>query len=332
MNETQKMLAAINVETQRIDQVMRQDIRNFANEVDPLLVEVLEYGLFNGGKRIRPVLAVLSAKICGYTEDDIYDLAIAFEYLHAATLFHDDVIDNAQTRRGRTAVNKQFGLVAAILAGDFLHARSMEIVGRMAGSKGLAIFCQATAGMVDGEFMQLRNAAQLNLSEHDYYTAIMGKTGLLIAASCEVGAIFGGASVLEQEALREYGVGLGCAFQMVDDLLDFTGDERNTGKPVGNDLIEGKMTLPLIITLTRASEKDKIWLKNVLEDEVIRAKEFLSVKSLIESCEGFVETKNQAENSISQAVQQLKIFTNNSTQSGKEILTSLAGYVLTRNK
>ncbi|WP_136809674.1 polyprenyl synthetase family protein [Desulfosediminicola flagellatus] len=332
MNDTEMLLEAIKTESQKIDEAMRRDIESLKPHVDPLLVEVLEYGLFNGGKRVRPLLTVLSARMCGYEGDDAYELAKAFEYLHAATLFHDDVIDNAQTRRGRPAVNRQFGLVSAILAGDFLHARSMEIVGRMVGEKGLSIFCDATSGMVDGEFMQLRNAVQLNLSEHDYYNAIMGKTGLLIAASCEVGAIFGGGNDTQQNALREYGVGLGCAFQMVDDLLDFTGDEQKTGKPVGNDLAEGKMTLPVIITLNRASEEEKTWLHTVLEDQDHRCNELQAVKSLIESCDGFVETRSQAIKSVTQAIEQLHVFSSQDALKDKALLTSLAGYVLSREK
>lgn len=331
MNDTALLLQTIKSESQKIDEAMRLDIQSFADDVDPLLVEVLEYGLFNGGKRIRPVLAVLSARMCGYDGDDIYKLGIAFEYLHAATLFHDDVIDNAETRRGKVTVSKQFGLVSAILAGDFLHARSMEIIGRMAGSDGLKIFCEATAGMVDGEFMQLRNAAELSLSETDYYNAIMGKTGLLIAASCEIGALFAGAEVEQQKAMRMYGEGLGCAFQMIDDLLDYTGDTAKTGKAVGNDLIEGKMTLPIIITLARANAEDEIRLTQIIENPELRETSLQTVFSLIEKYDAFEETRSQAQSAAEDAIAKLAILSKGSDEI-HQVMTSLTGYVLSREK
>lgn len=332
MTDTEKLMTAIRAEATRIDTVMQADLARLQPAIDPLLFEVLEYGLFNGGKRIRPLLVVLCARLCGCRDEGVYELARAFEYLHAATLFHDDVIDNAVTRRGRPAVNRQFGLVAAILAGDFLHARSMEIVGSLAGREGLRIFSEATAGMVDGEFMQLRNASQLSLAESDYREAIMGKTGLLIAASCEIGALYGGADQARQEALRSYGVGLGCAFQMIDDLLDYTGDQQKTGKRLGNDLVEGKMTLPLIGALTRADDSDRATLREILQDQVLRAERFQTVMEIIEKYDGFGETRKRAEDAVQDAVARLALFTMPGTVQDKAILTGLAAYVLRREK
>lgn len=332
MTDTEKLMTAIRAEAKRIDTVMRADLARLRPAIDPLLFEVLEYGLFNGGKRIRPLLVVLSARLCGCREEGVYELARAFEYLHAATLFHDDVIDNAVTRRGRPAVNRQFGLVAAILAGDFLHARSMEIVGNLAGPEGLRIFCDATAGMVDGEFMQLRNASQLSLSESDYGEAIMGKTGLLIAASCEIGALYGGADKARQEALRSYGVGLGCAFQMIDDLLDYTGDQQKTGKRLGNDLAEGKMTLPLIGAITRADDSDRTTLREILRDQASRTERFQTVMEIIEKYDGFGETRKRAEDAVRNAVAKLALFALPDTELEKAILIGLAAYVLRREK
>ncbi len=330
--QTEKLLAAIAAETAAIDEAMRSDLKQLCSQVDPLLLEVLEYGLFNGGKRIRPLLVVLAARMCGYRKAEVYQLAAAFEYLHCATLFHDDVIDNAETRRGRAAVNQRFGLVSAILAGDFLHARSMKIVGEMTGREGLKIFSEATAGMVDGEFMQLRNASRLNLSEPDYYDAIMGKTGLLIAAACEIGGLFGGGGDLECLRLREYGVGLGSAFQMIDDLLDYTGDRRKTGKPVGNDLVEGKMTLPLIITMDRATANEKKQLAEILQDPIARKKQVAVVCELIERYEGFGETRRRAQQAVEDALGRLEEFGDQAVADDRAILEGLALYVLSRDK
>ncbi|SHO52501.1 polyprenyl synthetase family protein [Desulfopila aestuarii] len=332
MADKEQLMAAVKVEAEKIDAVMLEDLARLRPEFDPLLSDVLEYGLFNGGKRIRPLLVVLCARLAGSNDEKVYELAKAFEYLHAATLFHDDVIDNALTRRGRPAVNRQFGLVAAILAGDFLHARSMEIVGEMTGNDGLRVFCQATAGMVDGEFMQLRNASETNLSKVDYAEAIMGKTGLLIAASCEIGGLFGGATRVQQQALRTYGVGLGCAFQMIDDLLDYTGDEKKTGKRVGNDLAEGKMTLPLIETLERADQSDRELLEKILKDQILRTEQFQVVSGLIDKYNGYDATRRKAEAAVQDAVASLDCFPGTDTDPAKQTLLALTRYVLNRHK
>ena len=323
------LLGAMVPLTTAIDSTMRQDLEGLRGETDDLLLEILEYGLFNGGKRIRPLLVVLAARLCGDRSEEVHRLAVAFEYLHAATLFHDDVIDNAETRRGRAAVNCRYGLVAAILAGDFLHARAMKIVGEITGREGLSIFCEATGGMVDGEFMQLRNASRFNLSEPDYYQAIMGKTGLLIAAACEIGALHGGGDRDRRQRLREYGVGLGSAFQMVDDLLDYTGDTAKTGKPVGGDLAEGKMTLPLIVAMAGATKKDREQLEAILRDPRARKEQTATVVDIIERYQGFNETKHRAVAAVEKAIGQLDAF---ETSPDRAILEGLAHYVLRREK
>ena len=332
MTEKEYLMDVVKNEAAKIDAVMRADLARIKPEVDPLLSEVLEYGLLGGGKRVRPLLVVLAARICGCRNEEVYELAKGFEYLHAATLFHDDVIDNAHTRRGRPAVNRQFGLVAAILAGDFLHARSMEMVGALAGQEGLRVFCDATAGMVDGEFMQLRNSSETSLSEEDYALAIMGKTGLLIAASCEIGAIYGGATSEQRQALRAYGVGLGSAFQMIDDLLDYTGDQEKTGKKLGNDLAEGKMTLPLISTLTLASREDREQLTSILASEQLRQEQFITVNSLITKYDGYGVTRRKAERAVAEAVGHLAVFSGRETEVEKGVLQALARYILVREK
>jgi octaprenyl-diphosphate synthase len=331
--DTDILMKAIGADAARVDQAMREDLGSLQPGADPLLLEILEYGLLNGGKRIRPLLVVLSARLCGCGEENVYRLAIAFEYLHAATLFHDDVIDNAETRRGRPAVNKQFGQVAAILAGDFLHARSMGIVGQLAGSRGLEIFCMATAGMVDGEFRQLRNASRQSISEDEYHEIVMGKTGFLIAAACEIGGLFAGGTEKQQLALRRYGAGLGTAFQMIDDILDYLGDTRKTGKSVGNDLNEGKLTLPVIIALQKGRAADVCRLREILAMKGERSQHFSEVVDLVLRYEGFTETRKRAESSITEALRQLRVFsdqTGNTTD--KRIFEVIAQYVLHREK
>ena len=315
-----------------LETTMQSDLDSLTDQLDGLLMEVLRYGLFNGGKRFRPLLTAVAARLCGRSGQDVYPLAIAFEYLHAATLFHDDVIDNADIRRGRPAVNRAYGTVAAILAGDFLHARSMAIVGEYGGVEALKIFCGATSGMVDGEFLQLRNATNFNQSEEDYFSAITGKTALLIAATTEIGALVAGAKSRERQALRTYGSNLGCAFQIVDDLLDYLGDQKSTGKAVGNDLAEGKMTRPLILAMNRAEPSDRRHLLEILQSPGLRREGFAEVTGLIVKYNGFTDTRLRAEALIDGAISQLEIFPDADKKKDRMILTGLAQYVLTRRK
>lgn len=332
MTEKEILMAAIHEDAARIDAAMHADLDRLAPGMDGLLSEVLEYSLFNGGKRIRPLLVVIAARLCGRDDAEVYRLAAAFEYLHAATLLHDDVIDNAATRRGRPSVNAQYGLVAAILTGDFLHARAMAIVGQLAGNEALALFAGAAAGMVDGEFMQLRNAGRYSLSEEDYLNAIMGKTGLLIATACEIGVLCAQGRERERLAMREYGRHLGCAFQMIDDLLDFRGEMGKTGKPVGNDLVEGKMTLPLIMAIQRASLQDRGCLLEIIGNEALRRQSFPEVYRLIEKYDGFAATAKKAEDAVQMALTQLEVFPEDTGAREKTILRGLAQYVLRREK
>jgi octaprenyl-diphosphate synthase len=329
---TESIVATVKAEAEKIDEHMRADIIRLEPNIDDLLREVLEYGLFNGGKRIRPLLVVLASRLCGNSDDGAYRLACAFEYLHAATLFHDDIIDNSRTRRGKQSVYRKFGTIAAILAGDFLHAHAMATVGKLSGKKGLDIFCDATTGMVDGEFMQLRNAEKNNLSELDYYNAIMGKTGLLISAACEIGAVYGGGDAPSVKALRDYGVHLGCAFQIVDDLLDYQGDPDKTGKGVGNDLAEGKVTLPLILTIADAEDEDKERLQQILGDRELRVQCIEEVSSLIRKYGGFKKARKKALDAVEKSFEVLTTFTDKSVMYERNVLEGLAHYVVTREK
>lgn len=326
------LMAAIGPEVKKIEEAMHRDLKAATEQADPLLVEILEYGLFNGGKRLRPFLVVLAARLCGLQGDKIYDLAIAFEYLHAATLFHDDVIDRADTRRGEPSVNKAFGEVAAILCGDFLHSRSMYLIGSRGGSASLEVFCRATNAMVDGEFLQLRNARNHNLSEDDYFAVVRGKTALLLAATCEIGALAAGASSPQQQALSSYGLNLGTAFQIVDDLLDYQGDEQQTGKAVGNDFQEEKMTLPLIVALTSATPTDKKRLLFLLDNDEARRTGFSEACALIDKYGGFALSRDRAEALVADAVAGLDVFSDATALSPVRTLRALAEYVLIRDK
>ena len=336
-NTKELLIQAIAPDVAQIDQAMRDDLNVATLGCDPLLMEVLHYGIFNGGKRLRPLLLLLAARLSGSVgkrknEAEILQLAIAFEYLHGATLYHDDVIDQADLRRGKPSVVKKFGEIAAILGGDFLHSRSMYLIGSTTGRKALGIFCQATNAMVDGEFVQLRNAKNYNLSESDYFVAIRGKTALLIAATCEIGAMAGGASNAGCKALRGYGLALGAAFQIVDDLLDYQGDAATTGKAVGNDFQEGKMTLPVILALQNAEAKERERLLALLRESASEGSGFDEAYALIEKNDGFAASRKKAESIVRDALTGLEMFTDEGASTIRTILQTLAEYVLIREK
>ncbi len=331
MTDSATFLSLIEEDIHAIEKAMVADVASCKDTLDPLLLEILNYGLFSGGKRLRPLLAVVSSRLCRGGGGDVYNLAMSFEYLHLATLFHDDVIDQADLRRGRPSVSKAFGLEAAILTGDFLHARSMAMIGRYGGTEALEVFCNATEKMVDGEFLQLRNSENYNMSEEDYFAAIQGKTAVLIAATTEIGAIHGGADKNEQVALREYGSNLGYGFQIIDDLLDYQGDQSKTGKVVGNDLAERKMTLPLILTMRAADPHDSSILLDILSNPEKSKNSFDTVYNLIEKYNGFEMARQKAVSCINEALKQLEIFPQEKKKD-KYILTALAQYVLNRDK
>jgi octaprenyl-diphosphate synthase len=330
--EENELFGAISLESARINEQMRADLDELAPSVDRLLGEVLEYGLFNGGKRVRPLLAVAAARLCGSGDNDIYKLACAFEYLHAATLFHDDIIDGSVKRRGKPSVHKKFGNTPAILAGDFLLALSMERIGLYAGQAGLKIFCRAAAGMVDGEFIQLRNAEKYELTTREYHEIIMSKTALLISAACEIGALFGGGDRQEQRCLRDYGMHLGCAFQITDDLLDYLGDPEKTGKEVGGDFFEGKMTLPIILALRDCSPEERRGLEKIIGDDSLRLQSKDEVVRLIEKNRGFQRAREAAYEAAGKALQSLEIFESIAVRGERRLLESLARYVVEREK
>ena len=329
------LLTRLKPEIDIADQTMKSDLQTLFSKklIPPSLFEILEHALFNGGKRIRPLLCILTAGLCGNTSKAIYPLAIAFEYLHVASLLHDDIIDYADTRRGRPAANKVFGLTPAILAGDFLHARSMFLIGTLGGKQSLEIVCSATEAMVAGEFLQLANAQNFNQSENDYFAVINGKTALFVEAVCVTGGLFAGADHQEIEALKTFGANLGKAFQIQDDLLDYLGDPVKTGKTVGNDFCEGKMTLPLIHTLKTAGKTEREFLLDLLRGEKNeRSAKLEDAKDIIDKSSGFEYGRQLAGKLIATGIAGLDIFTAEHNEQISATLIGLARYVIDRDK
>jgi octaprenyl-diphosphate synthase len=229
----------------------------------PLIAEVGRHILLSGGKRIRPLLFILAARMCGCQGNHLSDFSTIFEYLHAATLLHDDVIDAASTRRGASTANTIWGNQAVILVGDFLLAKALSLAVTTNKLKILKVLSHATTMMAEGEILQLLHAGNVQITEAEYFEVITRKTAILMSAACQIGAILGGAPASQEEALTEMGLNLGITFQVVDDILDYAGNEKELGKEVCADLREGRITLPLIHALGQATPADRERLEGI---------------------------------------------------------------------
>lgn len=297
-----------------------------------LVSEIAGHLLFGKGKRLRPVLMINSAKMCGHygkqeIEKSIIDLAIVFEYLHAATLLHDDVIDEAEMRRGKKAAHKLWDTPKVILTGDFLLARSLSITAKTENLKIVSTIAHITEEMSQGEIDQLNQKNKLDLSEDHYLRIIRRKTAVLIEGACKCGALLAKASKEKEDALFNYGHNLGMAFQMADDLLDYTSDAKTLGKNPGADLREGKLTLPLIKTLKRANKEDKVKIEKIIQASEFNQIEFDELVSMIHEYKGIEYTEEKAFEYVKNAKACLEIF---DSSEQKILLTELADYSIKR--
>ena len=245
--------------------------------VDMAVQHVVE----GGGKRLRPILVVLSAKVCGYEGSDAHTLAAVVELIHVASLVHDDVLDEAAIRRGRETLQTKWGNKVAVLVGDYLHARVLSmLVSRRADDPAMAILADTTQAMCEGEVIHAYKSGDFDISEAEYLKIISFKTGKLIAASCTLGAHLGTTETQQIEALTTYGQQIGTAFQIVDDLLDFTEDSDKLGKDAFGDLREGKLTFPIIYARSVCNDDEKQMLEKVLHPDTDETEAINFVKSL----------------------------------------------------
>jgi octaprenyl-diphosphate synthase len=225
-----------------------------------------------GGKRMRPMLTLASARMCGYTGDRHVPLAACVEFIHTATLLHDDVVDESVLRRGLASANAIFGNQASVLVGDFLFAKAFQLMVGDGSLAVLAILSQAAATIAEGEVLQLTTQNDLSTSEEQYLDVIGGKTAALFAAACQVGAVVANRPDAEAQALADYGTNLGMAFQLVDDALDYAADQTTLGKTVGDDFREGKITLPVLAAYAAGNEEERaFWTRTIEESEQVEA-------------------------------------------------------------
>ncbi|MDX2028625.1 MAG: polyprenyl synthetase family protein [Alphaproteobacteria bacterium] len=218
-----------------------------------------------GGKRLRPILTLASAKLCGYEGQRHHKLATSVEFIHTATLLHDDVVDASDLRRGEPSANAMFGNQASVLVGDFLFSRAFQLMVEDGSVDVLRILSNASAVIAEGEVLQLTTTNDSTTSEQTYLEVVRAKTAELFAAACRIGAIVAGRPSSEEEALRTFGLNLGIAFQIVDDALDYSAEQLNLGKTVGDDFREGKVTLPVILAIHRGNESERTFWRRALD-------------------------------------------------------------------
>ena len=231
----------------------------------PLVGQVARYIISAGGKRLRPALLLLVAGALGYQGTQRFNLAAVVEFIHTATLLHDDVVDESTLRRGRATANENFGNPASVLVGDFLYSRAFQMMVDTGSMRVMQVLSDATNVIAEGEVQQLMNTHDASLDEAAYLHVIRSKTAKLFEASARLAAILAGSSPEIEQACADYGQALGTAFQVIDDALDYDGDAHEMGKNLGDDLREGKMTLPLIVAMQRADPQQRQLLRGVIE-------------------------------------------------------------------
>ncbi|MBO1359642.1 polyprenyl synthetase family protein [Acetobacter sacchari] len=249
----------------------REIVARMQSEV-PLIPQLAAHLVAAGGKRLRPLLVLAAARLAGYDVqgDDMRHVGVAacVEFIHTATLLHDDVVDNSQLRRGLASANAVFGNKASVLVGDFLFARAFQILTADGSLPVMAILSAASATLAEGEVMQMTTQNDLSTTVDRYLQVIYGKTAALFAAACETGAVVAGADEHARAALRDYGANLGMAFQLVDDALDYAADQAVLGKAVGDDFREGKVTLPVLAAYHAGNEEERaFWVKTIEDNE-----------------------------------------------------------------
>jgi octaprenyl-diphosphate synthase len=292
-----------------------------------LVSDVAGHILFAGGKRLRPLLMVLSARICGYKGDYDKIFSTTFEYLHAATLLHDDLVDGAKLRRGKPVANSIWGNSTAVLVGDFLLARGLSIAAVTGKLKVIKVIAGVTESMSQGEIHQLMRKGALDLTEAEYMEIIRHKTAVLFEGACRISAFIANASKREEKAVSGYGYNMGMAFQMADDLLDYTLDTRALGKEVGADLKEGKLTLPVIYALKEADGNDRLRMEAIIQNKTFSVRDFKLLIKLLEKYGGIAYTKERAKYHIEKAKKTLLVFKPSET---RRILEYIADYALSR--
>ncbi|MEO8667634.1 MAG: polyprenyl synthetase family protein [Bauldia sp.] len=259
-----------------------------------MIPEVAHHLIESGGKRLRPMLTLAAARMCSYEGDGHVKLAAGVEFMHTATLLHDDVVDESELRRGKLAARMVWGNQASVLVGDFLLGQAFKMMVEVGSIDALVVLADAAAVIAEGEVLQLSAAKNLATTEDEYLAVIKAKTAALFSAAAEVGPIVGGLGRAERAAFRSYGINLGLAFQLIDDALDYGGSAAEMGKRTGDDLREGKITLPVVLCYRRGSDHDREFWKRVIEESHIEEADLERAVTLMRNYRAIDDTIERA--------------------------------------
>ena len=263
-----------------LDRVEQEFVRHIQSKV-ALIPEMGRYIQKSGGKRVRPAVLLMAARLSGYKGDRAVLFASVVEFIHTATLVHDDIIDGADVRRGRLAVHSRWGNDITVLLGDYLYIKSMAMALTHDSLDLIRLLCDVTLRMIEGELYQLTKTGDVDITEDEHFEIIRRKTAYLFGGCAQIGGLLGKVSPDREQALREFGFNLGVAFQLVDDLLDYTADESALGKPVGGDLREGKVTLPVILLLQSGGEEADRLIRTVVNERAVSKEQWRDIVRLL---------------------------------------------------
>jgi len=319
---SQDALYALIAEDMRaVDAVIRRQLHS-----DVVLVrQVAEYIVSSGGKRMRPALVLLAAGAVDYKGTQHHELAAVVEFIHTATLLHDDVVDTSDLRRGRETANAMFGNAASVLVGDFLYSRAFQMMVSVGSMRIMAVLAAATNVIAEGEVLQLMNCHNADIKVEDYLQVIRFKTAKLFEAAGQIGAIIGGADPAVETGLANYGMHLGTAFQLIDDVLDYSGEEVETGKHLGDDLAEGKPTLPLIHAMQHGTPAQATCVRHAIEKG--GRDQFAEVLAAVRATGALDAARKQAESEAAAAVTALEPL---SPSIYKDALVQLSAFAVAR--
>jgi octaprenyl-diphosphate synthase len=300
---------------------------NLISEIK-LIPEIAHHLIDSGGKRFRPLLLLICARLCGYHGEHRFPMATVMEYIHTATLLHDDVIDQALIRRGRESANKIFGNSVSILVGDFLCFKAFMLMSAIGNNDIFGLVSKMGNIMSEGEVFQLTKCGDVNMTQDEYLSIIEKKTAVLIAASCATGAILGNASKEKVDALSGFGLNAGMAFQITDDILDYTARGKEFGKSIGKDMEEGKITLPLIFALRQSTNEEKNIIEEIIRRKKGSQKAARDIIKLIKKHDAIESSLKIATGYVNAAKSQLSLFDDSPE---KDHLIAVAEYILLRN-
>lgn len=308
---------------QRVEEEFKKNLHSDVK----LISKIGEHLLGSGGKRFRPMILILSTRLCGYQGDRHIPLANIVEFIHTASLLHDDVVDAADLRRGHASANALWGSEASVLVGDFLFSKSFSLMVRDGDIRILEVISDASTQLAEGEIQELMKTSDLSLTEEGYISIIHRKTAALISAACRIGAILGGVGPEQEASVGAFGLNLGIAFQLMDDTLDYVSDEKEFGKTIGIDLKDGKVTLPLIHTMQKCTREERGKLEEAFFSDPVTQREFMLVSEMIRKYGGTDYTVRRAKDFVEKAKSYLVSF---APSEAKTAILALADYVIKR--